>query len=148
MTNFNERTNTFFIRLYLSHFILKRADVGCVWEVSWRRGQTAVLTPSSSSTIAALHSHLAGLFNRGSLRAASPQSASWFSRWHPVYNWLEPSGTWLYDCLRTPASAVLLLIYTGASLDWRLGRGSIYNIRPFRAVMNGNKERNKTIITR
>ena len=28
---------------------------------------------------------------------------------------------------RPPASAVLLLIYTGASLDWRLGRGSVYN---------------------
>ena len=29
--------------------------------------------------------------------------------------------------LHPPASAVLLLIYTGASLDWLLGRGSIYN---------------------
>ena len=27
----------------------------------------------------------------------------------------------------TPSSAVLPLIYIGASLDWRLGRGSIYN---------------------
>ena len=26
-----------------------------------------------------------------------------------------------------PASAVLPLIYTGASLDWQLGRGSVYN---------------------
>ena len=32
---------------------------------------------------------------------------------------------WLYYVLRPPASAVLPLIYTGASLDWRLGRGSI-----------------------
>ena len=29
--------------------------------------------------------------------------------------------------LRSPASAVLPLIYTGASLDWQLGQGSIYN---------------------
>ena len=33
-------------------------DVSCVWEMSWRRRQTAILTPSSSSTIAALLSHL------------------------------------------------------------------------------------------
>ena len=38
------------------------------------------------------------------------------------------SGTWLYNCLTLPASAVLPLIYTGASLNWRFGRGSICNI--------------------
>ena len=36
----NERTH-FFIKIYLSHFILERVDVGRVWEVSWRGGQTA-----------------------------------------------------------------------------------------------------------
>ena len=40
----NERTH-FFIKIYLSHFILERVDVGCVWEVSWRRGQTATYWP-------------------------------------------------------------------------------------------------------
>ena len=29
----NERTH-FFIKIYLSHFILERVDVGYVWEVS------------------------------------------------------------------------------------------------------------------
>ena len=52
----NERTH-FFIKIYLSHFILERVDVGCVWEMSWRQGQTAILTPNSSSTIAALLSN-------------------------------------------------------------------------------------------
>ena len=33
-----------------------------------------------------------GLLNRGPLRVQSPQSASWFSHWHPVSDWLEPSG--------------------------------------------------------
>ena len=32
-TSMNERTH-FFIKIYLSHFILERVDVGCVWEVS------------------------------------------------------------------------------------------------------------------
>ena len=29
----NERTN-FFIKIYLSHLILEKVDVGCVWDVS------------------------------------------------------------------------------------------------------------------
>ena len=44
------------------------------------------------------------------------------------WNWPKPSvapGYTIVSC--PPASTVPLLIYTGASLDWRLGRGSIYN---------------------
>ena len=37
-TNFNDERTYFFIKIYLSHFILERVDVGCVWEISWRRG--------------------------------------------------------------------------------------------------------------
>ena len=41
-------------------------------------------------------------------------------------NWLEPPQAPGYIIVsRTPASAVLPLIYTGASFDWQLGRGSI-----------------------
>ena len=39
----------FFIKIYLSHFILERVDAGCAWEMSWRRGQTATYWPSSTS---------------------------------------------------------------------------------------------------
>ena len=49
----NERTH-FFIKINLSLFILERVDVGCVWEVSWRRGQTATYWPKVLLTIAAL----------------------------------------------------------------------------------------------
>ena len=52
----NERTH-FFIKIYLSHFILERVDVGRVLEVSWRRGQTATYWPQVLLTIAALLSH-------------------------------------------------------------------------------------------
>ena len=53
----NERTH---------FFILGRVDVGCVWEMSWRRVETAILTQQYFFLI------LAGLLNRVSLRAASP----------------------------------------------------------------------------
>ena len=65
----NERTH-FFIKIYLSHFILKRVDVGCVWEMCWRQGQTAILTQQYFFLI------LAGLLNRGSLRIQNPLSAT------------------------------------------------------------------------
>ena len=71
MTNFNERTNTLLYKnIYLSHFILERVDVGCVWEMSRRRWQTAILTQQYFFLI------LAGWLNRGSLRAQSPLSAA------------------------------------------------------------------------
>ena len=66
----NERTH-FFIKRYLLHFILERVDVDCVWEMSWRRGQTAILTQQYL-----FHIWVAGLLNRGSLRAQSPLSAA------------------------------------------------------------------------
>ena len=106
----NERTY-FFIKISLSHFILERVDVGCVWDMSWRRGQTAILTQQYFFLI------LAGLLNRGSLRAQSSLSAagSQFDNLSPT-----DSNRLRADCIivyRPPASAVLPLIYTGASLD-------------------------------
>ena len=45
------------------------------------------------STIAALLSHLDwGCLTVGHWGLQSPQSASWSSRWHPVSNWIKPSG--------------------------------------------------------
>ena len=121
----NEQTR-FFIKKYLSHFILERVDVGWVWQMSWRRGQTAILTQQYFFLI------LAGLLNCGSLRAQSPLSAagSQFSILSLTdSNWLEPPRAPGYIIVSHPlTSTVLPLIYTGASLDWRLGWGSIYNI--------------------
>ena len=65
----NERTH-FFIKIYLSHFIIERVDVGRVWEMRWRRGQTAILTQQYFFLI------LARWLNRGSLRGQSPLSAA------------------------------------------------------------------------
>ena len=135
-------------------------DVGCVWEVSWRWGQTATYWPKVLLTIAALFVSLQGCSTMGhwglvalSLQADSPAgilsaTATGIELTQAV------SGTRLYFCLMPacflwayasapnsttstgqgdiPISstgctcfAVLPLIYTGASFDWRLGRGSI-----------------------
>ena len=84
-------TNTL-LYINLSHFILKKGDVCCVWEMSgdqegllyWPKFFLAHSSTSFASWL--------GSLNRGSLRAQSPQSASWFSRWHPVSKWFKPSG--------------------------------------------------------
>ena len=125
----------FFIRIYLSqHFILERVDVGCVWEVSWRQGQTTTYWPQVLLTIAALLSYSGWAaqpwVTEGrkplvcklilTLASCPPTDSNW--------NWSKPSVEPGYIIvLHPPASAVPPLIYTGASLDWRLDWGSIYN---------------------
>ena len=128
--DFNERTNTLLYKnINLSHFILEMGDVSCVWEVSrdkdgllfWPKFFLAHSSTSFSSWL--------GLLNCGSLRAQNPLSAAGSHFGILSLTDSNRSGTWLYYFLRPPASAVLPLIYTGASLDWRLGWGSIYNIK-------------------
>ena len=104
----NERTH-FFIKIYLSHFILERVDVGCVWEVSWRRGQTATYWPQVLLTITALLSHSgwaaqprvtegpSPLSGAGSHSAGILSPTDSNSNWN--CNWLKPSVSWLYFCL-------------------------------------------------
>ena len=59
MKNFNERTNTLLCKNISLTLYSRKVDVlCCVWEMSWRQGQTTILTPSSSSTIATFLSHL------------------------------------------------------------------------------------------
>ena len=131
----NERTH-FFIKIYLSHFIRERVDVGCVWEVSWRQRQTATYWPKVPLTIAALLSHLGWVAQSWVTEGLKPSVCKLIlmlascpptdsnSNW----NWPKPSvapGYIIVSC--PPASAVPPLIYTGASLDWQFGRGSVYN---------------------
>ena len=124
----NERTH-FFIKIYLSHFILERIDVSSVWEVIWRRDRLLHIDPSSFDHSRTSFSSWLGLLNRGSLRAQSPLSVagSHFGIFSPTdSNWSEPPRALGYIIVwHPPASAVLPLIYTGTSLDWRLSRVSI-----------------------
>ena len=98
-TSMNERIQ-FFIKTYISHTLFSKGlmFLWCARD-GWRRGQSAILTPSSFDYSSNSSSSWLGLLNCGSLRAASLQSASWFSRWHPISNWLKPSAPWLYYCL-------------------------------------------------
>ena len=88
----NERTH-FFIKIYPSHFILERVMfVVCerwtgdtnrlqYWPkfTSWPYQHFFLIFAWRCSTV-------------GHWGPQSPQSASWFSRWHPVSNRFKPSG--------------------------------------------------------
>ena len=89
-------------------------------------GTDCYIDPSSSSPIAALLSHLGWVAQPWGPQ--SHQFASWFSRsiLSPTDS-SRPGHLVILLSNDLPASAVLPLIYTGASLDWWLGRGSIYN---------------------
>ena len=165
----NEWTH-FFRKIYLSqHFILERVDAGCVWEVSWRRGQTSTYWPQVLLTIAALLSHsgwAAQLWITecpSPLSGASSHSSGILSPTGTGTNWTKPSVAPGYIIVCRPLAssgrthlppspnsttstgqgdipisstgctcfAVLPLIYTGASLDWQLSRGSISYITTY-----------------
>ena len=85
----NEPTH-FFIKIYLSHFILERVDVV---KDELETGTDCYIDPSSSDHSSTFFSSWLGLLNRGSLRAQSPLSAagSHFGILSPTdSNWLEP----------------------------------------------------------
>ena len=71
----NEQTHFFIKNIFLTLYS-RKGDVSCVWEMSWKRGQTAILTPSSSDHSSTSFSSCLGLLNHGSLRAQSPLSAA------------------------------------------------------------------------
>ena len=126
-TSMNERTH-FFIKIYLSHFIFERVDVSCVCEMSWRQRQTAILTPSSSSTIAALLSHLGRIAQPWVTEGPKPSICKLILTLAPYLPLTRTApGTWLYNCLAYTCFRCSYARLTGASLDWRLGRGSICN---------------------
>ena len=93
-TSMNERIH-FFIKKYISHTFVRVMFLVCERWVETRTD--CYFDPNFSSPIAALLSHLGwGCSTVGHWGTQSTQSASWFSRWHLVSNWLEPLGTWLY----------------------------------------------------
>ena len=87
-TSMNERTH-FFIKITF-HTLFSKGLMLVVYE-RWVEDRDRLLHIDSKFFWSYQHFFrmLAGLLNRGSLRATSPQSASWFSRWHLVPNWLQ-----------------------------------------------------------
>ena len=108
-TSVNERRH-FFIKKYTSHTLFsKRLRKGCervdddyVWEVSWRRGQTATYWPKVLLvTIAALLLHLGWAAQLWIAEGRKPPVWRWFwLRGHPIsycdWNWTasDPSRLW------------------------------------------------------
>ena len=93
----------------------------------WRQGQTAILTQLLLLTIAELLPHLGRCCSTRVAEGCSHQSSSWPSLW-PSCDQLTQQRPAL-TCILSYAHLLpsrLPLIYTGASLHWRLGQGSIY----------------------
>ena len=122
MTNFNERTNTLLYKNIISHTLFSKGWwLLCVRD-ELETGTDCYIDP------AVLISHLGWVAQPWVTEGPKPSVCRWLSIRHLVSNWLKPSRAPGYIIIsRPPASAVLPLIYTGASLDWQLGRGSIYN---------------------
>ena len=124
----NEQT-LFFIKIYISHFIIERV-MFLVCEGWAGDGDRLLFWPKVLlSTIAAFLPHLGLVAQPWVTEGPKPSVCRWLSLRHLVPNWLKPSVSWLYFCLTSTCfrcfSAVLPLIYIGASIDWRLGRESI-----------------------
>ena len=93
--NFNERTNTL---LYKNISLTLYSRKGWCWLCVRGELETEtdcyILTQSCSDHSSSTSSSWLGLLNRWSLRAASLQSASWFSCWHLVPQLTTtPTGT-------------------------------------------------------
>ena len=116
----NDRTH-FFIKIYLTHFILERA----MFHVCKRWEETRT---DCNIDPAVLLSHLDCVAQPWVTEGPKPSVCRWLSIRHLVSNWLKLPRAPGYNIISLPlASVVLPLIYPGASLDWQLGRGSIYN---------------------
>ena len=129
----NEHTS---LEKYTSHTLFSkglrkgcdRVNVGYVWEVSWRRRETATYWPQVPLTIATLLPHSAGLLNRGPEgpsplsgtgshpRILSPTGTAtrtdWLTRTDSRLELTQAvCGTWLYNCL---TSTCFLWAYASA----------------------------------
>ena len=85
----NERTHFFIKNIPLTFYSQKGWCWLCVRGELEMGTDCNILTQSSSDHSSTSSSSWLGLFNRVSLRATSPQSASWFSHRHLVPNWLQ-----------------------------------------------------------
>ena len=128
----------FFIKIYLSHFILERVDVGCVWEVSWRRGQTATYWPQVLLIIAALLPPLGWVAQPWVTEVPKPSVCCWLSIRQLVPNWLQlqleltqaVSGTWSYNCL-TSTCFRCSSTYLRRCISWHLALLLSHSMVPF-----------------
>ena len=125
--DFNEWTNTL---LYKNISLTLYSREGWCWlcvrgELETRT-DCCILTQSSSDHSSISFSFLAELLNRGSLKAQTPCMELVLT---PLASYLQLTQPVCVLVIFLLAVHLLPLIYTGASFDWRLGRGSIFNNR-------------------
>ena len=85
MRNFNKRTNT----LLYKNIYLTLYSFACVWEMSWRLGQTAILTQVLLTIAALLSFILSGVDQAWVTEGPKPSICRWLSLWHFFSNWQE-----------------------------------------------------------
>ena len=131
MTNFNERTNTLSYENIPLTLYSQKGDVSCVWEVSWRRGQTATYWPKVLLTIAALLPHLG--WGGSTVGHWEPRAVSLQADSHAgilSLNWLQlelPQAvcdTWLYNCL-TPTCFRCSSAYLHRCISWLMAQSRV-----------------------
>ena len=79
--DFNEQTNTLLYKNITLTLYSRKGDVSCVWEVSWRRTDCYILTPSS--------------FDHSSTSFAFWLGCSTVGHWEPklsVWSWFSSAG--------------------------------------------------------
>ena len=116
----NERTH-FFIKICLSHFILERVMFFVCERWVQRRGQTVILTQSSSRDHSS--TSFSSWLGCSTVGHWGPKALCLQLVWirHLVPNWLQLQleltqavcGTWLYNCLTTTC-----FHYSSAYLHW------------------------------
>ena len=144
MTNFNERTNTLLYKnISLTLYSRKGWCWLCVRGELETRTDCYIMTQVLLATIAVLLPHLGwgwstvGHWGSQSLSLQADSHAGILSPTDSHSNWPKPSVAPGYIIvLCPPASAVPPLIYTGAFLEWQLGRGSIYNNKSIQMELN------------
>ena len=103
MTNFNERTNTLLYKNIISHTLFSKGLMLVVYERWVGDGDRLLhIDPQVLLTITALLFHLGRGCSTVGQWGSKPSVCSWFSLcWNPISNWLKPSVSWLYFCLKS-----------------------------------------------
>ena len=92
--DFNEQTNTLLYKNIISQLYSRKGDIGCARETSWRRGQTVILTQSSS-------------FDYSSTSSSSWLGCSTVGQWGPKAPSLSLNSA---SCIRLTQAVCVLVI--------------------------------------
>ena len=123
--DFNNERIHFFIKIYLSHLILKKLMLVVCERWVGDSGRTAILTQVHLTTIAALLPHFCLGCSTVGHWGPKPSVWSWFSlRWHLVSDWLDLPGTWLYYCLM-PTCFRCSSAYLYRYISWLMARSRV-----------------------